>query len=201
MNSTPLGFQSSFRGSLVRALPFRKLLVTAAAATVVLLPASAARAQGYPFSQRSRLVQNIALTQFSIEYGRPVARGRKLFGALVPWDTIWHPGADDATELSFNHDVLMNGTPVKAGTYTLWMVPRESAPWSFVLSRGLKVSHKDYPGQQMDALRLEIAPETQSHIESMSFFFPMVLRDEGVLRFQWGTTSLSVAIKAPYKES
>ena len=188
------------RGAFVSAFLSRKSLITAVAATLMLLPAHSASAQGYPFSQRSNLVQNIALTQFSIEYGRPVARGRKLFGALVPWDTIWHPGADEATELTFNHDVLINGAPLKAGTYTLWMIPRERAPWSFIFNRGLKVSHKDYPGPQMDELRLEIAPETQSHVESMVFLFPTVLRDEGVFRFQWGTTSISVAIKAPYRE-
>ena len=190
MHSYPLPLRSLLRAALF----------PAALALLVLLPIHPISAQGYPFSQRSRLVQNIALTHFSIEYGRPVARGRKLFGALVPWDTIWHPGADEATELSFDHDVTMNGMPIKAGTYTVWMIPRNNSPWSLILSRGVKVTHKDYPGPQMDVLRLEIAPESQSSVESMSFSFPMVLRDEGVLRFQWGTTSISVAIKAPYKE-
>jgi len=54
-------------------------------------------AQGYPFSQRGTVSQMVAFTNISIEYGRPVARGRALFGALVPWDSVWHPGADSAT--------------------------------------------------------------------------------------------------------
>ena len=61
-----------------------------------------ATAQGYPFSQRSRLEQDIALNAVEVTYGRPVARGRELFGALVPWDSIWHPGADSATRISFS---------------------------------------------------------------------------------------------------
>lgn len=160
---------------------------------------SAAAAQGYPFSQRGTVSQHIALSEVSIEYGRPVARGRALFGALVPWDSIWHPGADDATRITFNHDVLLDGKPVKAGTYSLWLIPREKAPWTFIVNRVFKVSHKDYAGPGQDALRLEIAPEAQSHMESMAWYFPMVQRDESILRFHWGETSINVRIKAPYK--
>ncbi|MEP6831881.1 MAG: DUF2911 domain-containing protein, partial [Gemmatimonas sp.] len=148
-----------------------------------------AHAQGYPFSQRQHVIQNVALTEISIEYGRPVARGRELFGKLVPWDTIWHPGADAATRITFKRDVLLEGQALKAGTYSLWFIPRASKPWTFIVSRVANVSHLDYAGPSKDALRLEIAPETQSHMESMTWHFPMVLRDDAILRFQWGTTS------------
>lgn len=171
-----------------------------AVAMLAWLPVTS-HAQGYPFSQRQHIVQNIALTEISIEYGRPVARGRELFGKLVPWDTIWHPGADAATRITFKRDVLLEGQAVKAGTYSLWFIPRANAPWTFIVSRAANVSHLGYVGPAQDALRLEIAPETQSHMESMTWHFPMVLRDEGVLRFQWGTTSISIKIKAPYKKA
>ena len=65
-------------------------------ATALLVAPASARAQGYPFSQRQTISQHVALTTLSLEYGRPVARGRALFGALVPWDSVWHPGADSA---------------------------------------------------------------------------------------------------------
>lgn len=156
-------------------------------------------AQGYPFSQRQHIIQNVALTEISIEYGRPVARGRELFGKLVPWDTIWHPGADSATKITFKHDVQLEGKDVKAGTYSLWFIPRANAPWTFIVSKASHVSHLDYAGPSKDALRVDIMPETQSHMESMTWHFPMVLRDDGILRFQWGTTSISVKVKAPYK--
>jgi hypothetical protein len=88
--------------------------------TLALIAApSASHAQGYPFSQRQKIVQNVALTEIAIEYGRPVARGRELFGKLVPWDKVWHPGADSATKIVFNHDVQLEGHDIKAGTYSL----------------------------------------------------------------------------------
>src|SRR5215212_10106483 len=76
-----------------------------------------ARAQGYPPSQRGSVTQMVAFTNISVAYGRPVARGRTLFGALVPWDNVWHPGADSATRISFNHDVIVEGHPLRAGEY------------------------------------------------------------------------------------
>ena len=87
--------------------------------------------------------QDVALTSVEVTYGRPVARGRKLFGALVPWDSIWHPGADSATRIVFSRDVVLEGKPVKAGEYSMWLLPRESQPWTFILSRAAHARHSE----------------------------------------------------------
>lgn len=160
---------------------------------------SAAQSQGYPFSQRGTVTQNVAFTEISISYGRPVARGRELFGALVPWDAVWHPGADSATRISFSHEVLIEGKPLRAGEYSLWLIPRERAPWTVILSRAARVFHLPYPGSTHDVLRVDVTPERASHIESFAIYFPMVVRDEAVMRFHWGTTAVPIRIKAPYR--
>ncbi len=158
-----------------------------------------AGAQGYPFSQRGSVAQDVAFTHISIEYGRPVARGRALFGALVPWDSVWHPGADSATRISFDHDVLVEGRAVKAGDYSLWLVPHEHGPWTFILSRAAHTFHKPYPGAAQDAFRVDVTPETVSHVETLAIYFPVVLRDEAVMRIHWGETAVPIRIKAPYR--
>jgi hypothetical protein len=159
-----------------------------------------ALAQGYPPSQRGSVTQSVAHTTIAIVYGRPVARGRALFGALVPWDSIWHPGADSATRISFDHDVLVQGKSVKAGEYSLWLIPREKSDWTLILSRAAHTFHKPYPGADKDYLRIDIAPELGlSHMESLAYYFPSVLRDEATLRAHWGTTALPIHIKAPYR--
>jgi hypothetical protein len=174
----------------------RFILVT----TASLALASASGAQGYPPSQRASLTQNVALTTFSIEYGRPVARGRPLWGQLVPWDSIWHPGADSATRVTVNHDVTVEGKALPAGDYSLWLIPRERTAWTVIFSKAAHVFHKPYPGAQQDVLRLDVASETVSHMESFAIYFPAVLRDEATLRLHWGTTSVNLRIKAPWKE-
>src|SRR6478752_3902100 len=131
----------------------RPFLVRGLVVVALLTPSiSTARAQGYPFSQRGSVTQMVAYTEISVVYGRPVARGRALFGALVPWDSIWHPGADSATRITLSHDVLIEGKPLRAGEYTLWLIPRANAPWTVILNRTAHTFHKPYPGSATDVL-------------------------------------------------
>jgi len=166
---------------------------------LTLLRAGQSHAQGYPFSQRGTVSQMVALTAFEIEYGRPTARGRALFGALVPWDSIWHPGADSATRVSISHDIVLEGHALKAGDYSLWLIPRARAPWTVILNRTAHTFHKPYPGSATDVLRFDVSPAPASHVETLAIYFPMVLKDEAVLRVHWGETALDLKIKAPYK--
>ncbi|MDP9206298.1 MAG: DUF2911 domain-containing protein [Gemmatimonadota bacterium] len=171
----------------------------AAACVLVAVACSPARSQGYPPSQRGTVTQMVAFTEISVTYGRPVARGRALFGALVPWDKVWHPGADSATRVTFNHDVLLEGKPLRAGEYTLWLIPREKAPWTLIVSRAAHVFHLPYPGEQFDVMRIDVSPEQVSSVESFTIYFPMVLRDEAVMRLHWGTTAVPIRIKASFR--
>lgn len=181
----------------------RSLYCCSAAISVVIAlnvaPAQAQAQESYPFSQRGSVTQMVAFTKISVAYGRPVARGRALFGALVPWDSVWHPGADSATRVTFSHDVLVDGKSLRAGEYSLWLIPHERAPWVVIFSRAAHVFHKPYPGERFDVLRLEVTPEQASPMESFAIYFPMVLRDDAVLQLHWGTTAVPLHIKAPFK--
>jgi Protein of unknown function (DUF2911) len=167
-------------------------------AALAFAPARTAAAQGYPFSQRGSVSQSVAFTTITVTYGRPVARGRALFGQLVPWDSVWHPGADSATRVAFDHDVLVEGHKLAAGEYSLWIVPRERGPWTVIFSRAAHVFHKPYPGSADDALRVDVATEAASHVETLAIEFPLVLRDDAVMRVHWGTVGVPVRIKATY---
>ena len=116
----------------------------------------------------------------------------------MPWDSVWHPGADSATRVTFDHDVLVEGHELKAGEYSLWIVPREHGPWTVIFNRAAHVFHKPYPGSSDDVLRVDVAIETASHVETLEIEFPLVLRDEAVMRVHWGTVGVPVRIKAPY---
>jgi len=176
---------------------FRSLVVGA----LLALTAQDARAQGYPFSQRGSVTQMVAYTGISVVYGRPVARGRALFGALVPWDSVWHPGADSATRITFSKNVLIEGKPLRAGEYTLWLIPHATGPWTVIFSSAAHVFHKPYPGARFDVLRVDVTPEQVSQMESFAIYFPLVLKDEAVMRLHWGTTAVPIHIKAPFAPS
>jgi hypothetical protein len=163
--------------------------------TFVLAGASLGARQGVPFSQHGTVSQRVSHTSIDIEYNRPVARGRTLFGALVKWDSVWHPGADSATRIRFDKDVTLQDQPLAKGEYSIWLVPRQSTPWTLILSRESHTFHSPYPGREHDVLRVDIAPEKGAHMETLAYYFPVVGRDSVILRMHWGETILPIRIK------
>jgi len=145
-------------------------------------------------SQHASLTQMVGHAEVAIEYNRPVARGRALFGALVPYGEPWNPGADQATAISFSKDVMIDGQPLPAGKYSIWIIPGAER-WIFILSRAADVFHTPYPAGR-DALRLEIAPRRGSHMETLAFYFPAVDSTRAELVMHWGETILPLQIDA-----
>lgn len=149
-------------------------------------------------SQHGSVSQRVGTTEIAISYSRPVARGRTLFGAdgIVHWGSIWHPGADSATTISFSKDVTIEGQALAIGRYTLWAIPAEPpAAWTMIFSRAVDVWHTPYPGDSQDALRVTVRPETGAHMETLAYYFPIVAPDSTVLRLHWGTIVVPVTIK------
>ena len=149
-----------------------------------------------PKSQHGSVTQRVGSTEITITYNRPVARGRDLFGGVVAWNRIWHPGADSSTTLSFSKNVTIDGHALAAGRYTLWTIPQEPPkPWTVIFSRGINNWHTQYPGESQDALRLTVTPETGAHMETLAYYFPMVDADSAILRLHWGTVVVPMKIK------
>ena len=145
-------------------------------------------------SQPAEIVQRMGGTEISLRYNRPSARGRVLFGGLLPYGTVWHPGADEASRIRFSRDVLVEGERLPAGAYSLWTIPgRES--WTVIFSRAHDVFHTPYP-EGRDALRLTIRPEPAPHVETMTFHFPMARRDSARLELRWGEVAVPLRIQA-----
>lgn len=147
-------------------------------------------------SQAAAVSQRVANTEITVTYSRPVARGRALFGQLVPYGEVWNPGADRATAIALSRDVEINGRALGAGVYSLWVIPRADR-WTVIFSRAADVYHTPYPGEAQDALRLEIVPETGPHMESLAFSFPTVEGKDAVLRFHWGTVMVPMSVRVP----
>src|SRR5258708_2537313 len=146
-----------------------------------------------PSSQQATGPQRAGTTAITIDNNRPVARGRKLFGDLVPWGRVWHPGANDATTITFSKNVLIEGKPLAAGSYTIWSIP-DSTKWTLIFTNALHVWHIPYPGESHDVLRLPVTPEHGDYMEVLIYYFPVVGPDSATLRFHWGTTVVPIRI-------
>jgi hypothetical protein len=164
-------------------------------------PAPAAEAGIIPIadvrkSQAAAVAQRVANTEITVTYSRPVARGRELFGVLVPYDVVWNPGADQATAIAVTRDVQVNGHPMPAGKYSLWAIPRADR-WTIIFSRAADVYHTPYPGEDQDAFRLDVAAERGPHMEALVFYFPEVEGKNAVLSLHWGEVIVPLEFQVP----
>jgi len=151
-----------------------------------------------PRSQHGSVTQRVGTTDITISYNRPVARGRTLFGddGVVHWGRLWHPGADSVTTISFNKEIAVEGHALSAGRYSLWTITaKPPEQWTVIFNRGVGGWHTNYPGESQDALRIKVATETGPHIETLTWYFPMVDGDSAILMLHWGTIVLPLRIQ------
>jgi hypothetical protein len=152
--------------------------------------------QAPPASQRGTVSQTIAGTVVTVQYDRPSARGRVLFGeeALVVYDALWTPGANRATILELSGPARIEGRDVAAGRYGVWTIPRADR-WTLILSRVWDTHHSIYPGAPEDVMRTEIPPQPAAHMETLAFYFPVVGAYATTLVMHWGTTAVPIRIE------
>jgi len=127
----------------------------------------------------------------SITYGRPSMRGRKIFGSLVPFDRVWCPGADECTRLSTNRDLQFAGLKLKAGDYSLWMLPAEAA-WSLTFNSDGHAFHTQRD-TRLDVGKIAMQKQTlTSPVEQLTFTIgpnPSASSSPGgILAMSWETT-------------
>jgi hypothetical protein len=161
----------------------------------VFLAQATPSAQQIPRSQHGAVTQQIATTRIHIEYDRPVARGRDLFGTLVPWGKIWSPSANNAAVITFSTDVRINEQPLAKGTYSLWAEP-DPARWTIIFNRAHPVFHLRYPPAQ-DALRVTATPREGTHMETLAFYFSLADEKRGELVLHWGTVVVPLRLDVP----
>jgi len=132
-----------------------------------------------------------------ITYGRPFSKSprgtdiRKIWGTLVPWDKAWRLGADQATTLVCEKSIVLGGTTVPAGTYTLYMIPSESGTSKLAISKttgqwGIPVDEKHDLGR-VDLKKAALDPQVDQLTLSLA-----AAGSGGVLKIQWEKTQYSV---------
>lgn len=171
----------------------RTLLLAGALLGVAALP-SPAPAQ-VRASERATVSQTVDGTTLSLDYSRPMARGRSdLFGKVVHWGEVWTPGANWATTLEVNRDVQVNGKQLAKGKYSVWMIPRQG-DWSVLFHPEARRFHTNRPDTTKAVLRLAVKPEAAAHLEGLTWSFPSVTREGATLQMQWGTTVVPLAVR------
>lgn len=151
-------------------------------------------------SQKQTLTQRVGLTDITIEYSRPSAKGRTIFGDLVPYGEIWRTGANAATSIEFNSPISLNGQLLEAGKYALFTIPAEDGNWKVIVNENYEQWGTGDYDEALNKLSLDVkAQKSNGFVETLTIGFNEVIGDNAVLNLSWENTSVSVAINADSK--
>lgn len=144
--------------------------------------------------------QDFALGSITLTYSRPSAKGRKIFGDLVPFGKLWRTGANEATRIIFSEPVEMAGKKLDSGTYVLYTIPGLDS-WQVILNKGLTNWGTEGYKESDDVIRFNITPfKLKSKLESFTMEFSNVKAETCFLEIKWEKTVIYIPIDANLKD-
>ena len=144
--------------------------------------------------------QDFGIGTIALTYSRPAAKGRKIFGDLVPFNKLWRTGANAATKIIFSDAVEIGGKKIDSGTYVLYTIPGVDA-WEIILNKGLENWGIDGYKETQDVVRFKIEPmKMKKKLESFTMEFSDVKPETCSLDIKWEKTSVSIPIVANFKD-
>jgi hypothetical protein len=136
-------------------------------------------------SVRDTARATVGAATLSVDYGRPLARGRTLLGNVIAYDRVWRTGANAATQLTTSAPITLSGLSVPAGTYTLWTVPRPSGV-ELIVNRQTGQWGTEY-GPAYDLGRVAMkADSVDSPVEKFTIAIESSGARHGTLVMAWG---------------
>ncbi len=121
-------------------------------------------------------------------------RGRKIMGALVPYDQVWRTGANAATSLTTEADLVIGNVTVPKGSYTIYTLP-SARGWKLIINKQTGQWGTDYDkSHDLARIDLEVKP-LSSPVEQFTISLDKA-GSGGVLKLEWENTSASVSLSA-----
>lgn len=145
--------------------------------------------------------QDFALSSVTVEYSRPSAKDRVVFGGLVPYNKIWRTGANASTLITFGEDVTFGGKAVKASKYALYTIPKEGR-WDVMLYSDLSLAGNvsKYDASK-EVVRVSAKNAQMSgKIETFTMQFMNVTDNSMDLELRWENSRVTIPIKADIDE-
>lgn len=148
-------------------------------------------------SSSQTIKQGFALGEITVEYSRPSAKGRVVFGDLVPFGKTWRTGANASTKITFTEDVKLEGKEVKAGTYAVYTVPNKET-WDIILYSDLTLNGNtaNYKAEN-EVLRVVVkSTALSSNVETFTINLADITASSTTLELLWEKTRVPVKITA-----
>lgn len=148
-------------------------------------------------SPTQTLKQAFALSEITIEYSRPGAKGRVVFGDVVPYGTMWRTGANAATKITFGEDVKVEGKAVPAGTYALYTIPNKDS-WEITLYKDLTIGGRTHEYKAENELtRFTVKPTILTNkVETFTINIGDITPTSAVIELVWEKTRVAFNVVA-----
>jgi Protein of unknown function (DUF2911)/Tetratricopeptide repeat len=145
-------------------------------------------------SQHAVVMQRIGITDITVNYHRPLANGRQIWGKVVPYGQVWRAGANENTIITFSDPVTIEGQPLDKGTYGLHMIPGENQ-WTVIFSKDSKDWGSFSYKQEDDALRVNVKPQPAEAYNALAYDFDDVKPDSTVVTMSWDKVAVPFKVE------
>jgi len=163
--------------------------IPAAFGLVLLLAASASFAQSTQLniprdSQRASVTQRVGITDITVNYHRPLVKGRTIWGKVVPYGQVWRAGANENTTITFTDPVTIEGKTLEKGTYGLHMLPNQDE-WTVIFSKVNTAWGSFTYKESEDALRVNVKPQAAEMEEALAYEIDQPTENSAVITMRW----------------
>ena len=161
---------------------------------------TAAQVKFPPGSPKQTIKQEFGLGTIEVTYSRPGAKGRRVFGDLVPYGKLWRTGANAATKLFFSDPVEIIGRKIDSGTYVLYTIPNEEF-WEVIINKGIKNEGTDGYKESEDIVRFKVDPiKTKTKTELFTIQFANIKPESCEIHLMWEKKVVVIPIVTNVKE-
>jgi len=153
-------------------------------------------------SPKCVLNQIVGLTDVEVDYSRPSAKGRNIFGDLVPFGKVWRTGANSNTTISFSEDVVIDGKTLKKGKYALYTLPKVEK-WEIIFySKTDNWGNPEEWNEADVALRASVTPEMLNrNVESLTIDINNLDNNFAHLNISWEKTLVALKFEVPTQKT
>jgi Protein of unknown function (DUF2911) len=149
-------------------------------------------------SQHGVTTQTIGISTVTIDYSRPLAGSREVWGKTVPYGKVWRAGANENTTITFSDDASVEGKPLAAGTYGLHMFP-DKDQWTIIFSKNSTSWGSFSYDEKEDALRVTVKPTTDQNFDTLTYTFDDVKPDSAVATLRWEKIAVPFRVSVDVK--
>lgn len=177
-----------------------KLFALLAAFTVAFTSLTAQELKLPALSPTSTITQEFSTSKIEITYSRPSMRGRKVFGDLVPFGSVWRTGANAATKITFGEEVEIGGTKIPAGSYSFYSIPGQNE-WEIIINKNTGNWGAMGYDTKDDVVRVKVKSTKLSQAtETFTMWVSNITFSSCSIDLAWENTMVSVPVKANNQE-